>query len=110
MAQYLSVGWFKAIGIVPALFVMGLVLCKLDIIYWLGATTIFIAITIGVIYGAFFVLKIFCVLFSKFTIWLKLIFIKLYFNFSINSIYSVFIGDRPNIASFLIKEYFSICF
>jgi len=51
MAQYLSVGWFKAIGIVPALFIMGLVLCKLNIIYWLGATTIFIAITIGVIYG-----------------------------------------------------------
>ena len=51
MAQYLSVGWFKAIGIVPALLITGLVLCKLNIIYWLGATTIFIAITIGVIYG-----------------------------------------------------------
>ena len=51
MAQYLSVGWFKAIGIVPALFIMGLVLCKLNVVYWLGATTIFIAIGIGIIYG-----------------------------------------------------------
>ena len=51
MAQYLSVGWFKAIGIVPALFVMGFVLCKSGILYWLGATTIFIAIAIGVMYG-----------------------------------------------------------
>ncbi|MFH0892463.1 MAG: hypothetical protein V1867_06825 [Candidatus Falkowbacteria bacterium] len=51
MAQYLSIGWFKAIGIVPALFIMGLFLCKLNVISWLGKTTIFISIGIGVIYG-----------------------------------------------------------
>jgi len=51
MAQYLSVGWFKAIGIVPALFIMGLLLCKFDVVPWLGKTTIFISIAIGVVYG-----------------------------------------------------------
>lgn len=51
MAQYLSIGWFKAIGIVPALFIMGLFLCKMDVLYWLGASAIFISIFIGVIYG-----------------------------------------------------------
>jgi hypothetical protein len=51
MAQYLSIGWFKAIGIVPALFIMGLFLCRFNVLPWLGKTTIFISIVIGVIYG-----------------------------------------------------------
>lgn len=51
MAQYLSVGWFKAIGIVPALFIMGFILCKFNVVPCLGKITIFISILIGVIYG-----------------------------------------------------------
>ena len=51
MAQYLKVGWFKAVGVVPGLFIMGVVLCKMDILYWLGAITIGISIAIGTIYG-----------------------------------------------------------
>jgi len=51
MAQYLSIGWFKALGIVPALFIMGFVLCKFNVVYFLGVFTLIISIIIGSIYG-----------------------------------------------------------
>lgn len=51
MAQYLSIGWFKALGIVPALFIMGFILCKANVVYLLGVFTITISILIGSIYG-----------------------------------------------------------
>ena len=51
MAQKLNLGWVKAVGIVPVLFGMGLILCWFNIMNWLGAITIIISISIGVIYG-----------------------------------------------------------
>ena len=51
MAQYLKIGWMKAVGIVPALFAMGFFMYKFDVVPWLGVITICISIIIGTIYG-----------------------------------------------------------
>ncbi len=51
MSQGLNLGWIKAVGIVPVLFGMGIVLRWFNIMNWLGAITIIISISIGVIYG-----------------------------------------------------------
>jgi len=50
--------WIKAVSIVPVLFAMGLILCKLEVMAWFGRVTIFISVFIGVVYGVLGILGV----------------------------------------------------
>jgi hypothetical protein len=51
MAQGFSFGLLKSLGIVPCVFLLGFVLCKFNIMSWLGSIAILASILIGIGYA-----------------------------------------------------------